>query len=184
MSLLNSVQSNQESRLSSSPASSHHSSSQHQNNPVSMNGVKQSLHGGGGARAGAYGQDVNGMRTLHVKPELQQQHSVDSIEAASHSQNSATTAPQRSPASGGRLNMGSSIVEACSRYGITGSTPTSPECSSSNRYGTVMTHSQQSYNPYSSASRPSLSSPPSGHCVPNAFNFSVNNLIHRNYPKI
>ena len=180
MSLLNAVQNNQENRVGSSPGSvsNHHNSSQHQH--IGMSGMKQPHSGSG--NAGVYGQERSGMGTMHVKPEVQQQHSVDSIESGNHARSPVTPGTQRSPASLGGHGMEGSLVDACSRYGISGSisTPTSPDCNASSGYS-GMSH-QQSHNPYSSGNRSSsLSSSYGGHCLPNPFNFTVNNLIQRNH---
>ena len=181
MSLLNAVQNNQENRVNSSPgsASSHHSSSQHQHLSLGMSGMKQNLNGSGGS--GVYGQERSGMGTMHVKPEVQQQHSVESIESGNHARSPVTPGTQRSPASLGGHGMEGSLVDACSRYGISGSisSPTSPDCNASSGYS-GMNH-QQSHNPYSSGNRSSSLSSYGSHCLPNPFNFSVNNLIQRNH---
>ena len=185
MSLLTSAQSSQEGRISLPSTSTHTSPdmSEIKQPHSSAEGYGQSGHGQSG-----HGQSGHGVRPLPVKPELPPQHPVETIKSTNHSQAPSSTGPQRSSAglNGSRHGMGSGIMDACSRYGISGRvlTPSSPESNLSNAYGgAVMSQGHQSYNSYSSSSRPSLSAPP-GHCVPNAFNFSVNNLIHRNYPKI
>ena len=178
MSLLNAVGGNQENNVGSSPASSGH----HPHGPSGMGVIKQSHNGISGS--GVYGEESGGMGSMHVKPEIQQQHSVDSIDTGSHTRSPITPGSQRSPSSLGSHGMGGSIVEACSRYGLSGSvsTPTTPECSGSGGYAnTSMNPNQQSHNSYQSGSRSSTLPSSYGHCVPNPFNFSVNNLIHRNY---
>lgn len=179
MSLLNAVGGNQENSVGSSPASA---SGHHQHASTGMGVMKQS-HGGVGS-SGVYGEENGSMGSMHVKPEIQQQHSVDSIDTGSHTRSPITPGSQRSPSSLANHGMNGSIVEACSRYGLSGSvsTPTSPECSASGGYGnSSMAHNQQSHNPYQPGSRSGSLSSSYGHCVPNPFNFSVNNLIHRNH---
>ena len=182
LSLLNSTQNSQETRAGSSPgsASSHHSSSQHQHNAVGMSGMKPPHSGAG--NVGVYGQEAGGMAAMHVKPEVQQQHSVDSIENGSHTRSPVTPGAQRSPALS--HGMGGSLLDTCSRYGISGgiSTTTSPECSASGGYGGgSMVSNQQSHNPYLPTSRSSSSFSSSYGHSSHPFNFTVNNLIHRNY---
>ena len=178
MSLLNSVQNNHDGRVVSNSvsASLHHNSSQ-QHNSSGLSGIKQLQSG----RQGVYVQEESGLGSMQVKPEVQQQHSLDSIENANQSRSPVTPGSQRTQASLSGHGMEGSIMDACSRYGLSGSisSPTSPECNASSAYGGAGLNHQQSQ--YPSGGRSSSLSSSYGHCVPNPFNFSVNNLIHRNH---
>ncbi|XP_078488423.1 transcription factor protein [Ciona intestinalis] len=202
ISLLNAVQNSQQDgrMVSESPTavSSQHASTQNnhhtQHNNAGVASMDLKHH-----NANMYQDSSSMLGGMHVKPEIQQQHSVESMESGGHARSPLTPSAQRSPPALGH-NMGSgSIMEACSRYGISGNggghisspTPTSPDCThSGGGYGgsraaaMAMAHSQQIHNPYGSGSRSSITSPHGAHCMPNPFNFSVNNLIQRNYPKI
>lgn len=185
MSLLNAVQSNQDNRMGSVSSPSVSTGQQHNATAGGMAGMdmKHQHHSSHGSSM--YGHDAIASN-MHVKPEIQQQHSTDSIDSGTHA---------RSPSS--LSNMGNSIMDACSRYGITGGmdlaspagTPASPDGPSPGVYdgstaaAMAMAHSQQLHNPYGAGGR-SITSPHGTHCMPGAFHFSVNNLINRKYPKI
>lgn len=184
-----------ENRMVTSPGSigshavSQQQQQQHQNNSL-MGGMNMKLHSTNSWSSGDSSSSASGGGTiqggmLQVKPELQAQHSIESMENGNNARGPLTPGAQRSPLG---HNMG--IMEACSRYGISGNgisspvaTPTSPECPEGGYGGgataMAMVHGQQ-HGSYGSVSRP-MTSPHGSHCVANPFNFTVNNLIHRNY---
>lgn len=198
MSLLNAVHNTHENRIgsASSPSSSTHQQNNHHQQP---NGGSLALgmemkHQHQTSANSLYGSHDAMSRGMHVKPEIQQQHSTEQLEDASHARSPMTPGVQRSPLSVGNMGGSGSIMDACSRYGISGSvdlasptaTPTSPDGSNpavyegSNAAAMAMAQSQQLHNSYAGGNR-GIASPHGSHCVPNPFQFSVNSLMRRKY---
>lgn len=121
-------------------------------------------------------------RTLPIKPEALSQRSVDSFTSHNH----INTGNRDSPSGFNKEDkhdVGCGIMDACSRYNISGLIPpTSPTVNLSN--ATTMSHVHDSFNSYFSGGKSCSISTPRNHCAPTALNFSVNNLIHGKYPKI
>ena len=118
-----------------------------------------------------------GVELMPVKAELQRQPG--KLLETTHK--FASKEPEHSQASMSRMGTNGTIMDACSRYGITGCFSASAVNGAANDHETGMPLSQHGYNQSLNGNLTTHSSSAQGHCVSTAFNFSVSNLIHRNF---